>query len=940
MSYTLTAKLTADASGFAKGFAKAQQSLSNIQSRVGNVGKTFDNIGKSLNSVGDKLTRSITTPALGATTALTGITLVKGFNRLTGIDTAQAKLMGLGHDAKNIEIIMNSALDSVKGTSYGLDSAATTAASAVAAGIKPGKELTRYLSLTGDAAAMAGDSMDGMGSIFNKVQTAQKAYTGDLNMLAERGIPIYQWLAVEANTSAEAIRDMASNGEVSSKDFLKAIENNIGGAAKIMGENSFTAGIANIWASVGRIGANFLDAGGKGGGFFSTMKPLLTGFNNSLGVVEDKAAQLGVAFGESFNNFLDKASEMKARFDGLSPSMQSTILHAVGIGTAILVGIGPALKIIGSLMSGFGTLATLASFLLSPIGLVAGAIIGLGVVFGIAMVKSEEFRSKVFAVFDTVKNAISTAIAFITPILQSLWSSGIEGAQSFASTIGDKLISGFQLISSVVSTVVDVIGQFVSSIISGFQGAGGEVSTLSSLFFGFNPILKLAMMVLSEFAPQIAQGFSQIASMAMPILNLLGQTLGQLAAAIIPMVLNVVSQLIPIIINLGTAFMSIVMAVLPILLNLFMQLVPVVMSLVTTVIGLVSQLMPLVSTIIDALVPVLLMMVDVILNIVQAVAPALIAIIGAVIAIFEAIMPVVMAVLTTVINVMANIMATIMPIIAFVAGIISSIIAIISPIITFIANVIASIFKVIKPITTFVSGVFTSVFNIISGIFRGIMQFISSSIQNISNTISKLSGKVSSVFNKIQSIVSNIMSGVSNIIKNVFNAITSSWDGLKSFVSGIFDGLGDNVSKLVSQVKGFVNVVIRSINSAIGLINKIPGVNISPIPQLQRGTDDWGGGFARMNEGGRGELVKLPNGTQVIPHDVSMKYAREAGKANSNHARIIHTNNSHSNENDSISAEIPIYIDGREIARATVDDITRFQKRTQGRGKRYNGVFV
>lgn len=35
-----------------------------------------------------------------------------------------------------------------------------------------------------------------------------------------------------------------------------------------------------------------------------------------------------------------------------------------------------------------------------------------------------------------------------------------------------------------------------------------------------------------------------------------------------------------------------------------------------------------------------------------------------------------------------------------------------------------------------------------------------------------------------------------------------------------------------------------------------------------------------MNEGGRGELVNLPNGDQVIPHDVSMPYAREAGRMN------------------------------------------------------------
>ena len=35
-----------------------------------------------------------------------------------------------------------------------------------------------------------------------------------------------------------------------------------------------------------------------------------------------------------------------------------------------------------------------------------------------------------------------------------------------------------------------------------------------------------------------------------------------------------------------------------------------------------------------------------------------------------------------------------------------------------------------------------------------------------------------------------------------------------------------------------------------------------------------------MNEGGRGELTYLPNGSQVIPHDISVKYAKESARIN------------------------------------------------------------
>ncbi|MGY3718861.1 tape measure protein, partial [Sutcliffiella cohnii] len=179
---------------------------------------------------------------------------------------------------------------------------------------KEGEALTNYLKITGDAAAIAGTSLGEMGSIFNKVQTAQIAYTGELNQLADRGIPIFEYLAEAAGKTVPQIREMASEGKISSEMFLNAIEQNIGGAAKTMGEESFTAGVANMWAAVGRLGASFLDAGGKGGGFFSQLKPLISDFTNRIDTMGDFAEKAGVKFGEFFTGFIDKAKSVKAMY--------------------------------------------------------------------------------------------------------------------------------------------------------------------------------------------------------------------------------------------------------------------------------------------------------------------------------------------------------------------------------------------------------------------------------------------------------------------------------------------------------------------------------------------------------------------------------------------------------------------------------------------------
>lgn len=108
----------------------------------------------------------------------------------------------------------------------------------------------------------------------------------------------------------------------------------------------------------------------------------------------------------------------------------------------------------------------------------------------------------------------------------------------------------------------------------------------------------------------------------------------------------------------------------------------------------------------------------------------------------------------------------------------------------------------------------------------------------------------------------------------------SAWNGLTGFVGGIVNGIGSAFNALVDGVKAVINGVISAINGAIWVINLIPGVNIGEIPYLAHGTDNWQGGFAYVNEGGRGELTYLPNGSQVIPHDISVQYAKEAARAN------------------------------------------------------------
>ena len=224
---------------------------------------------------------------------LLSVSLTKGFQRLTAIDDAQGKLTGLGNSAKDVKAIMGDALKSVKGTAFGMGEAATTAAGSVAAGIKPGKELQRTLSLTADAATIAGTDMQSMGSIFNKVATSNKIQGDVIAQLSDAGIPVVKMLSKELGVSAEQVVELASKGKINFAQFQNAMEKGLGGAAQSSGK-TFTGAMKNFQSALGRVGANLM------GGIFPQLAPLISKATKSLEPLEDKAKVVGQWLGAKF----------------------------------------------------------------------------------------------------------------------------------------------------------------------------------------------------------------------------------------------------------------------------------------------------------------------------------------------------------------------------------------------------------------------------------------------------------------------------------------------------------------------------------------------------------------------------------------------------------------------------------------------------------------
>lgn len=111
------------------------------------------------------------------------------------------------------------------------------------------------------------------------------------------------------------------------------------------------------------------------------------------------------------------------------------------------------------------------------------------------------------------------------------------------------------------------------------------------------------------------------------------------------------------------------------------------------------------------------------------------------------------------------------------------------------------------------------------------------------------------------------------------------WDTVKMKLSQAMHDIKESIRDAMNKGIDFVNGLIRA-------INKIPGVNAplvsrirvesssvhsggGRLPENAKGTDNWRGGLTRVNELG-GEIMNLPSGTQIIPHDVSMEMAKKS----------------------------------------------------------------
>lgn len=190
------------------------------------------------------------------------------------------------------------------------------------------------------------------------------------------------------------------------------------------------------------------------------------------------------------------------------------------------------------------------------------------------------------------------------------------------------------------------------------------------------------------------------------------------------------------------------------------------------------------------------------------------------------------------------------------------------------------------------------------GVIKGLLQTVANVLGTtvvfaIETVASVLSGifiiSVGLVKSAIQELV-GVFNGLIEFITGVFTGDWQlAWQGVVDIFSSIFGGVKNAAESVLSGVKSAVNGIIDSINGiSIDVPSWVPtigGKSWHPnIPHVYTGDNFFAGGPALINDRYGGEIVNLPHGAQVIPHDQSLNQAYTMGTRNARGGNSITIN--------------------------------------------------
>lgn len=529
------------------------------------------------------------------------------------------------------------------------------------------------------------------------------------------------------------------------------------------------------------------------------------------------------ATNERFRNAVNSmATSAQAAFTKILPTVQSLWQSLKNLVSSGIEKLSPIFDSIGSSLSSFGGLASIAIGVLTRIGLIAlgitgplGLLAGAVIAFIAAWARTGQLNtSGITQVFDNLNSAISNISGAISTYLPQIIAAGtriiIGLAAGITAAIPQIVATASQIITAITQALTTVLPSLVSTgtqIITGIVTA--IVTALPALISAGLQILSALIQGIVSVLPTLIQAGLQIITALMTAIITVLPMLLQAGLQILMALVNGIVTMLPMLIQAGMqiilALMNAIVAALPQLIQAGLQILLVLVQ------GIISML----PTLIQAGLMIILALFNAIIanlpQIIQAGLQVLQALISGIIQvlplIIQAALQIIQALFQALIANLPQILAAgVQLIMALVKGVLSIIGAVIS------AAVQIGV-ALLKAILNFVGQLLSAGAKLIRSLISGIISLLGSAGSAARNVGTSILNAIISFIGRMLSagvrLVGQVISGISNGIGKAGAAARSVAQSALSAVTGFG-------SRMLSAGKDFVSGFVNGIKGAIG----------------------------------------------------------------------------------------------------------------------------
>ncbi len=395
----------------------------------------------------------------------------------------------------------NSLLDIAKGSKYAQEYIVSAGQTLVAMGVEA-SDTAKYVQIATDAMSGMGKSgaeVQAMAEMFGKMAMQTTLYTEDLNQMLTAGIPVYDILATKYKTNTDKIKEMASAGKLTSKDFeyltevlsgnVEGMEEfSVAGLALAGKTGTLTGALDSVNSSFRTFALKLLDLDPRTESGQANIKKLQDVVGAFGTILEDVGTKFGFV-GGWIKNFLDKLvtvettvdengnvitkyggylGQLKDKLDSLTPEqlekIAKTVLEIAKAGPKLLVA-GKIFGTVSGILKGFNSGVDALKNAKDGINKLSTALKPLkeAGTSGKIATNSLKLLKAGFSALTSPVGLVVVAITLLVTTFVILWNK-CEGFRNFWIQLWESIKSGVSVAKDFVVQKVQEIGNFFSNM--------------------------------------------------------------------------------------------------------------------------------------------------------------------------------------------------------------------------------------------------------------------------------------------------------------------------------------------------------------------------------------------------------------------------------------------------------------------------------------------